>query len=148
MPAAAQELEHRGQSQTRGGSSPIATLDAQGAQGLSRPLLAIMAVAAGVGIANLYYNQPLLEQMRADMHAGDTVIGLVPTLTQIGYAVGMLLLVPLGDMFSRKWLALLFAFLAACMSVGIALSTSSAMRSVGVRCLPWQRSSFSHSCWR
>ncbi len=94
---------------------------------LSKPLLAVMTVGAGAGIANLYYNQPLLEQMTADMHAGQAAIGLVPTLTQIGYSLGMLLLVPLGDMLQRRRLVLLFTFLAACMSVGTALSASSAM---------------------
>jgi predicted MFS family arabinose efflux permease len=110
-----------------GTSSADAELGVKTTLPLSKPLLAVMTVGAGAGIANLYYNQPLLEQMTADMHAGQAAIGLVPTLTQIGYSLGMLLLVPLGDMLQRRRLVLLFTFLAACMSVGTALSASSTM---------------------
>jgi predicted MFS family arabinose efflux permease len=92
--------------------------------GLSLPLLALMTFASGTCIANLYYSQPLLEQMAQSMGVGEDVIGLVPTLTQVGYAVGMLLLVPLGDMLSRRRLAPLFTVLTAAMSLGVALSSS------------------------
>lgn len=91
---------------------------------LSLPLLALMTFGAGAGIANLYYSQPLLEQMARSMHVGEDVIGLVPTLTQVGYAIGMLLLVPLGDMLSRRRLAPLFTVLPAALSLGIAMCGS------------------------
>jgi len=96
-------------------------------EGISRSLLLTMSVAAGAGIANLYYNQPLLDQMARDLNAGEGTIGLVPTLTQIGYAVGMLLLVPLGDMHPRRRLALLFSVLTALALLGTALSVSAPM---------------------
>lgn len=92
--------------------------------GLSRPMLFVMTIAAGAGVANLYYCQPLLEQMARTMGASEDLVGMVPTLTQIGYAIGMLLLVPLGDMLSRRRLALLFTGLAAAMAVGMAISQS------------------------
>jgi len=94
---------------------------------LSKPLLWLMATAAGVGIANLYYNQPLLDQMRSTFGVDVGVIGWVPTLTQIGYAIGMLFLVPLGDKLQRKRLVILFTALAAIGALLIAVSPSVSM---------------------
>jgi predicted MFS family arabinose efflux permease len=110
-----------------GHSSAETLLEAGAAKVLSKPLLAIMTTGAGVGIADLYYNQPLLEQMKADLHLAQATIGLVPTVTQIGYALGMLLLVPLGDMLQRRRLTLLFTLLVALACTGIALSLSGTM---------------------
>ncbi|MFY1664059.1 MFS transporter [Pseudomonas sp. Pseu.R1] len=90
---------------------------------LSRSHLLLMATAAGVGIANLYYNQPLLNQMTQDLESDPVSIGLVPSLTQAGYAIGMLLLVPLGDMIARRKLVILAAALATAMLLGTAFSS-------------------------
>jgi predicted MFS family arabinose efflux permease len=111
--------------------SPSRT-NARGAQvasrnGLSGALLAVMTVSAGVGIANLYYNQPLLDQMGRSLGASAAEIGMAPTLTQVGYSVGMLFLVPLGDMLQRRRLVLLFTLITALLSICLATSMSTAM---------------------
>ncbi|MGC1218027.1 MAG: MFS transporter [Phormidesmis sp.] len=66
------------------------------------PLLFILAIACGITIANLYYNQPLLGLLAIDFNAPANIVGLIPTLTQIGYALGILLLVPMGDLWERR----------------------------------------------
>ncbi|QDK37752.1 MFS transporter [Bdellovibrio sp. NC01] len=71
----------------------------------------IMATATGLSVANLYYNQPLLAEMQTSFGASVKDIGIIPTLTQVGYALGMLFLVPLGDMFERKKLIFLTSLL-------------------------------------
>lgn len=67
----------------------------------------VMAIACGVAAANVYFNQPILGIMEAAFPGQVAVTGLVPTATQLGFAAGLLLLVPLGDRFDRRRLILI-----------------------------------------
>ena len=69
---------------------------------MSSFLVWIMAIASGATAANLYYNQPLLAVIGQSFRASPHAVGLIPMLTQIGYAIGILLFVPLGDLLERR----------------------------------------------
>jgi predicted MFS family arabinose efflux permease len=73
-------------------------------EGLSRADVFLLACAAGLSVAGLYYAQPLLDGIRGDLHLSSAAAGLVVTCSQLGYAVGLLLLVPLGDLLERRGL--------------------------------------------
>lgn len=70
--------------------------------GLSRITTLIFAVAAGLSVANIYYAQPLLDSMAREFGISPSAIGLVVTLTQVGYALGLIFIVPLGDLRDRR----------------------------------------------
>jgi predicted MFS family arabinose efflux permease len=64
----------------------------------------LLACACGVTIANIYYNQSMLVDIAATLDPGARYIGWVPTLTQVGYSLGVLFLLPLGDRVERRGL--------------------------------------------
>ena len=74
----------------------------QPANALPAALVLLLATGAGLAAAALYYSQPMLGVLGTEFHATPGAIGLVPTLTQLGYALGLLLLAPLGDRFDRR----------------------------------------------
>ena len=78
----------------------------------------LMAIAAGITVANIYYNQPILKEMALSLHASDAEIGRVSMFAQIGYGLGMFFLIPMGDMVNRKKLILL---LMGCLTVVLLL---------------------------
>ncbi|MBN4664372.1 MFS transporter [Pandoraea nosoerga] len=92
---------------------------------LSARLILLLATGTGLTVASLYYAQPMLGIMTDDIHAANTTVGWVPTLTQLGYALGILLLVPLGDIIDRRRIVLVkgailtLALLVAAVSPGI-----------------------------
>lgn len=68
-----------------------------------RPYLVwLLAIACGTTVANLYYSQPLLVVIARSLQVTDRAVGLIPTATQVGYALGILLFVPLGDLLERR----------------------------------------------
>lgn len=89
-------------------------------------LILLFAVGSGLAVATLYYNQPMLAVIATGLGASTASAGWVPTLTQLGYALGILLLAPLGDrhdrraVIVRKGLALVAALLAAAAAPNIA----------------------------
>lgn len=62
----------------------------------------LFAVAGGAAVGNLYWAQPLLDFIAADLDASTASAGLLVTATQVGYALGILLFVPLGDVLNRR----------------------------------------------
>jgi predicted MFS family arabinose efflux permease len=79
-------------------------------------------VATGVAVANNYYAQPLLATIRASFHAGSGVAGLIVTASQIGYAAGLVFLLPLGDILERRKLVVVMSLVCAAGLVGVAAS--------------------------
>ncbi|OJT43944.1 MFS transporter, partial [Serratia plymuthica] len=69
---------------------------------LSAKIVFLLAAGAGLSVASIYYSQPMLSIMGDTFHAGVSDTGMVPTLTQAGYALGILLLAPLGDRHDRR----------------------------------------------
>ncbi len=89
---------------------------------LSQSLLLLMAFAAAATVANLWYNQPLLGAMADTFHRAPHILGRVSTLTQAGYALGLLLFVPLGDLIERRRLILI---LTAAVTIALILESTS-----------------------
>ncbi|KPA92664.1 MFS transporter, partial [Pseudomonas asplenii] len=82
--------------------APASTDIAQTGSRLSRVTVLLFAVACGLSVGNVYYAQPLLDAM-ADTFAMDhATVGIVVSLSQVGYGLGLLLLVPLGDLLNRR----------------------------------------------
>ncbi len=73
---------------------------------LTKPLLWLITLTTGIVVGNNYYNQPLLGLMAKDFHVSEAAISMIAMLTQIGFATGLLFIVPLGDMIKRKKLIL------------------------------------------
>ncbi|WP_269857191.1 MFS transporter [Streptomyces sp. RPT161] len=74
--------------------------------GLGRALTVTLALACAITSSNIYINQPVLTEMARSLGVSDGAMGAVPTATQFGYALGILLLVPLGDTRDRRKLIL------------------------------------------
>lgn len=81
--------------------------------GLSLSLTLIMSIATGLAVASNYYAQPLLETIARAFELSVNQAGFIVTAAQLGYAVGLLFLVPLGDMFERRTLIVGMTLLAA-----------------------------------
>ena len=80
---------------------------------LSPALIALMSVATGLAVASNYYAQPLLETIARAFSLSAGQAGFIVTAAQLGYAAGLLFLVPLGDMFERRALIVSMTLLSA-----------------------------------
>ena len=88
-------------------------------QGIPASLLVMLSIATGLSVANCYYNQPLLGSIATDFKINDLSANVVATLTQVGYMLGLLFIIPLGDLLSRRKLILTNYVLAACSLLAI-----------------------------
>ncbi len=74
--------------------------------GISRTVIWLMSVISGLVVANIYYNQPLLGLIAEELKVPESAASRISVLSQLGYAAGLLLIVPLGDKLFRKKLIL------------------------------------------
>lgn len=86
--------------------------------------MVLFAIGAALAVATLYYNQPMLAEIATSYHAPASVVGVIPMLTQLGYALGILLLAPLGDRYDRRAVILAKAIALLLVLVGAALAPS------------------------
>ncbi|HZZ51412.1 MAG TPA: MFS transporter [Pseudonocardia sp.] len=93
--------------------------------GISTKTALLLAFASGAAVANVYYAQPLLERIGHDLGVGSAGLGLVTTVTQAGYFLGLILIVPLGDLFNRRVLIPTGCVISAVALVAVAVSPSS-----------------------
>jgi predicted MFS family arabinose efflux permease len=107
---------------TAGDSSETALAPEGGSTSIGRSLVWIMAITSGAAAANLYYNQPLLAVIAQNLRVPEHETGLIPMLTQIGYALGIFLLVPLGDLLERRRLIVIMLGITAIALAATAIS--------------------------
>jgi predicted MFS family arabinose efflux permease len=102
------------------------------APALSRWTALLFAVGAGLAVANVYYAQPLLDVMALEFRVEPGAIGLVMTFTQCGLALGLLLIVPLGDLWDRRLLIVGQMLLSALALIVVATAASSVVLMAGM----------------
>jgi len=71
-------------------------------QGIPTILLIVMALATGFSVANCYYNQPLLDSITSDLSIPEYEGSIISALTQLGYVIGLGLIIPMGEVISKK----------------------------------------------
>lgn len=92
----------------------------------------MFSVACGLAVANVYYAQPLLDVISADMGLSHAVVGIVGTVTQVGYGAGLVLIVPLGDLVNQRRLVVGQTVLSALALVAVALAPTTAVLLIGL----------------
>ena len=93
-----------------------------GIKALNPRIVLILAISCGITVANLYWAQPLLDSIANAFGSNITTAGLIITLTQIGYAIGLVLLVPLGDILERRKLIVIVLFISSAALISAAVS--------------------------
>ncbi|MCY9543894.1 MFS transporter [Paenibacillus alvei] len=102
---------------------------------LSRSIVLLLATACGLAVANVYYAQPLLDAIAGEFGIRHSTIGIVITITQLSYAAGLLLLVPLGDMMNRRKLISLHMLLSVAALVAVGIAPNSTILFIGMACV-------------
>ncbi|MCS3797329.1 MFS transporter [Niastella sp. OAS944] len=87
-------------------------------------LILLMAVSAGIIVANIYYNHPILNEIGLSLNATENEAGKIAVLTQLGYGLGMFFLLPLGDKLNRKTLILFLTGALILALIGFAFATT------------------------
>jgi predicted MFS family arabinose efflux permease len=105
-------------------TAPSASAASPMGRGMSGGLVLLFAVAVGLSIANNNLAQPLLAALRSELHTSTQVAALLVTAAQVGYALGLILLLPLGDLFERRRLVTALALLTSAFLVAASLAPS------------------------
>ncbi|UVK52403.1 MFS transporter [Mesorhizobium sp. AR02] len=95
--------------------------------GLSAMTALVFAIACGLSVANVYFAHPLLDAMAHDFAIAPASVGIVVTVTQIGYALGLFFIVPLGDLFDRRKLIAGQAILSVMALIAVGIAPNAAM---------------------
>jgi predicted MFS family arabinose efflux permease len=112
--------------------APSQTADKPPAAKLPARVTLLFAAACGMSVANIYYAQPLLDAIAHDFSIAPASIGIVVTVTQIGYALGLLFIVPLGDLLDRRRLIVGQAVLSALALVVVGLAPTATVLLAGM----------------
>lgn len=94
---------------------------------LSRSLTLLFAVASGLAVANVYFAHPLLDVIADDLHLSRAATGFVVGVTQLGYGLGLILLVPMGDLVDRRKLVVAQSLLSVLALLAVAFSPTIGM---------------------
>lgn len=113
-------------------SSPDVQSSNEVRPGMSRLVALLFAVCSGLAVANIYYAQPLLDSIAQEYGLAPSSIGIVITVTQVCYALGLFLLVPLGDLLNRRKLILIQMLLSVVALVLVGTSRSSSLLFMGM----------------
>jgi predicted MFS family arabinose efflux permease len=91
---------------------------------LSKKMVLVLAAAVGIIVANNYYAQPLVGLISKSLGLAPELAGLIVTLTQAGYGIGVLLIVPLGDIIDSRKLTMAMIAVTIVSLLGLAFATS------------------------
>ncbi len=98
--------------------------------GLTKVQVLIMAIAAGVCVANVYYNQPILKDIASSFRVSESEAGSISVLSQVGYGVGLFFLIPLGDKINKKKLILTLLGCLFCLLIAMTFSQNIVQASI------------------
>lgn len=93
-------------------------------QKISKALISLLAVACGVIVANIYYSQTIISVISHTLNMSLRSSGFIVSITQLGYGIGLILLVPLADKYENKRLILSLITLSIVITFAITLTTS------------------------
>jgi predicted MFS family arabinose efflux permease len=110
----------------------VAACSGVGLKAMQRRRVLLFAAACGLSVANIYVAHPLLGAMARDMDVSPATVGGVVTLTQVGYALGLIFVVPLGDLIDRRRLIVGQAILSSAALAVVGLAPNAATLFVGM----------------
>ncbi|MDF9450013.1 MFS transporter [Bacillus toyonensis] len=99
---------------------------------MSRYMTLLFAIACGMAVANIYFAHPLLDSLSNEFKISHSTIGIVITITQVCYALGLLLFVPLGDLLNQKRLIIVQMLLSVFALIVIGIAPSSTILFIGL----------------